>query len=283
MWNCPVCSGKTRRALCVRTEFHVRECRPCGHRFAELAPQADHVSGVYADSYFFGGGAGYPDYLREGRILRAHGSQYARRIRPYASPGSMLDIGAAAGFLCDGFRSEGWCTEGLEPNETMAAYGRNELKLCLRTGTLEQLENTRTFDLVSMIQVVAHFTDLRRAFTRAADATRNGGFWLIETWNNRSMTARLFGPHWHEYNPPSVLHYFSKRSLTLLAAQFGFHPVASGRPPKRILWEHVRSILSHQMKAAWFDRVSRVIPDTTVIPYPSEDLFWILLQKRSIT
>ena len=281
MWNCLVCGGETSRKLCVRSEFHIRECQSCRHQFAELAPAAGHVSGIYGDSYFFGGGAGYPDYLSEGGILRAHGRQYARRIRRHIEPGSMLDVGAAAGFLCDGFRREGWRPEALEPNETMAAYGRNELQLRVHTGTLEQLECTHTFDLVSMIQVVAHFTDLRRAFARAAHATREGGFWLIETWNSRSLTARLFGKHWHEYNPPSALHYFTKRSLILLSSQFGFHPVASGRPPKRILWEHVRSFLNHQTKTTWFERVSRIIPDHAIIRYPSEDLFWMLLQKQN--
>ena len=280
MWNCPVCSGETSRRLFVRWEFHIRECHSCRHRYAELAPQDGHVSGIYGDSYFFGGGAGYPDYLREGEILRAHGRQYARRIRRYLAPGSMLDVGAAAGFLCDGFRSEGWHTEALEPNETMAAYCRNELQLCVHRSTLEQLEHTRTFDLVTMIQVVAHFTDVRGAFAKAATATRDNGFWLIETWNSRSTTARVFGRHWHEYNPPSVLHYFSKQSLELLAGQFGFRPVASGHPSKRILWEHVRSVLNHQMKTRSLDRVLRAIPDDAVIPYPSEDLFWMLLQKQ---
>jgi len=280
-WNCPVCGSATARVFCVRGEFPIRACSACRHRFAEWQPPPEHVGETYGDSYFFGGGAGYPDYLTEGPLLRARGRSYARLIRRYVERGAMLDVGAAAGFICDGFRAEGWNPEALEPNPAMAAHGRDKLNLAVHAGTLEDFPASRTYDLISMIEVAAHFTDLRRAFTRAAALTRAGGFWLIETWNNQSFTARAFGRHWHEYNPPSVLHYFSCESLERLAADFGFQRVASGRPGKRIAWRHARSLLDHQLSLRWFRHMSRLIPDDTIFPYPAEDLFWMLLQKRA--
>jgi hypothetical protein len=275
-----VCESRSRRLLSVREQVRIRECPSCGHRFAELQPAANHVSTVYDDSYFFGGGAGYPDYLSEGRLLRAHGARYARLIRRYVSPpGRMLDVGAACGFLCDGFRSAGWETEALEPNGRMARYGRETLGLTTHETALEEFNGQGAYDLVSMIQVIAHFVDLHKAMAKAAELTRDGGFWLIETWDHRSLTARAFGKHWHEYNPPSVLNYFSRRSLGALGRQLGFHLVAEGRPRKRILWRHARSLLDHQVPWGWFHRVSGVLPDDLMLPYPAEDLFWVLLRK----
>lgn len=281
VWNCPVCDRATSRVLCVRSDFGIRACPACGHRFAEWTPPDNHVETVYGDSYFFGGGAGYPDYLSAGNLLREHGRRYARRIRRYASPGRMLDVGAASGFLCDGFRSEGWQPEALEPNQTMAAYGRDKLKLVYHEGSLENFRSEGQYDLVSMIQVLGHFKDLRQSLQNAADLTRDGGFWLVETWNNRSLTARVFGKYWHEYNPPSVLNYFSRRSLELLANQFGFSRVAGGHPGKSITWRHARSLLDNQVPLAWFHRITGLIPESTVLPYPSEDLLWILFQKQN--
>jgi hypothetical protein len=131
-----------------------------------------------------------------------------------------------------------------------------------------------------MIQVLGHFTNLRRSLQNAANITGDRGFWLIETWDSRSLTARAFGKHWHEYNPPSVLNYFSRRSLELLAGQFGFYRIAAGRPGKHIRWKHARSLLDHQ--APFLRRFTRLIPDKTVLPYPASDLFWMLLQKRAL-
>jgi SAM-dependent methyltransferase len=264
----------------VRGEFPIRECPACRHRFAEWKPPADHVAVVYSDDYFFGGGDGYPDYLSESALLRAHARRYARRIAPYTNPGRLLDVGAASGFLCDGFRAEGWHVEGLEPNETMARYGRERLDLSIHTGTLEDFDTSQRYDLISIIQVLGHFVDPRRALEKAAGLTRDGGLLLIETWDSRSLTARAFGKHWHEYSPPGVLHYFSRRSLELLASRLGFTRVAGGHPGKRISWEHARSLIEHQIKSAWVHRLGGILPDRLVLPYPSEDLFWMLFRKQ---
>jgi len=51
----------------------IRDCPECGHRFAGLLPHESHIESVYADEYFHGGGAGYPDYLGDGGLLRQHG------------------------------------------------------------------------------------------------------------------------------------------------------------------------------------------------------------------
>jgi hypothetical protein len=280
-WRCPVCDSGTRRVFLIADTFPIRECGACRHRFTEWQPSADHVSTVYADSYFFGGGAGYPDYLSESALLRERGRRYASLISPHTGPGRLLDIGAASGFLCDGFRSEGWRPEGLEPNETMVRYGRETLNIPLHTGALEHFNSPDQYDLISMIQVLGHFISPRRALEKAASLTRDGGFWLIETWDNQSLTARAFGQRWHEYSPPSVLNYFSRRSLEQLAGQFGFRRIAGGHPRKQIMWGHARSLIGRQIASAWFDRLTGLIPDRTVLPYPSEDLIWILFQKSS--
>jgi SAM-dependent methyltransferase len=165
----------------------------------------------------------------------------------------------------------------------MAEYARTHLNLEVATGTLEEFQSERQYDLVSMIQVVAHFVDPQRALQVAASKTREGGFWLVETWNRESWTARALGKHWHEYSPPSVLHWFSTEGLRRLAAQFGFHEVARGRPSKWIGGEHAKSLLRYRLEGSRLGRVLAggvsLIPDRLALPYPAEDLFWTLYQK----
>ena len=79
----------------------------------------------------------------------------------------------------------------VEPNFSMSEYARTQLGIQMITGSLEQLPLGQQFDLVSMIQVVAHFYDLRQALQKAADVTKPGGFWLIETWDRSRWVARL--------------------------------------------------------------------------------------------
>lgn len=283
MSTCPLCGGSSRRAFVV-LDHPIDECERCRHRF--LAEEADPdalLAEVYGDVYFTGGGAGYDDYLDEGEMLRSHGRWYARRVGRHGAPGRMLDVGAAAGFLLQGFVDGGWAGQGLEPNGTMAAHARAALGLDVEVGCLERLEVEEAYDLITMIQVVPHFFDLRRALGRAAAATRVGGCWLIETWRRDSWAARFFGKRWHEYNPPSVRHWFTRRGLDTLAADYGFQPLERGRPPKKIQGRHAQSLLRHQLRQMpaghLLQHLARLIPARLDLPYPGDDVFWVLYRK----
>jgi len=202
--------------LFVANGYPIRSCTNCGHRYAEVDVAADHVARVYDDAYFTAGGAGYANYLAEARLLREHGERYGRILARWRQPGRILDVGAAAGFLLDGFRAAGWSGTGVEPNAVMAAHARSKLGIDVRVGTLETFAEPQTFDAVAMIQVVAHFFDLRQAFERVGSLVERGGLLLVESWNRESLTASLLGKYWHEYSPPSVLHLFRRAILTPL-------------------------------------------------------------------
>jgi SAM-dependent methyltransferase len=279
---CPVCLATTRRLFRTRG-YWITGCPECHHRCAEVVPSTDHVERVYGSQYFHGGGAGYSDYLSEAAILRAHGRRYAQLLTRYRTPGIMLDVGAAAGFILRGLQDAGWQGRGIEPNPCMAAYAREQLGLQMEAGTFETFHSDALYDLVTMIQVVAHFQEPRRAFHTASDILKPDGLLLIETWNRESWTARIFGTHWHEYSPPSVLHWFSPTGLQHLAVQFGFHEIGRGRPRKWLNAAHAKSLLRSQDTGSWVGRLAarivRVLPDSLPIPYPAEDLFWTLFQK----
>ena len=281
--NCQICQSPSDRIF-QKEGFWIRECRNCHHRYAEITPSTDHPKEIYKDEYFSGGAAGYPDYLDEAEILLAYGRQYSLLLNEFITPGLLLDVGTAAGFILKGFQEGGWRGTGLEPNASMAEYGRTHLGLQVENGNLEQFSTNQQFDLVSMIQVIAHFYDIRQALQKAADATKPGGFWLIESWDRESWLARTLGRYWHEYSPPSVLHWFSPADLNLLVSQFGFSKVARGRPAKRLSGAHAKSLLGHTLKntaLGWLRGGLIIIPDHLVIPYPNFDLFWMLFQKST--
>ena len=61
---CKVCGADTQRLLQTR-QYWIRRCSDCTHQFLELPVSDSHSCNVYTDDYFFGGGAGYRDYLAE--------------------------------------------------------------------------------------------------------------------------------------------------------------------------------------------------------------------------
>ncbi|HEY0461648.1 MAG TPA: class I SAM-dependent methyltransferase [Pyrinomonadaceae bacterium] len=274
---CPLCQSESKFAFTAKG-FPVRDCVKCAHRFAEIATDENHVAAVYDDSYFSGGGAGYSDYLAEGEMLEARGRMYARKIEKFSpGKGKILDVGAAAGFILQGFIEDGWRGTGLEPNALIARAGQEKFGLDIREGSLESFETDAKFDLVSMIQVAAHFYEPRTAFQKAADLLNEDGFLLIESWNRESISARVFGRNWHEYSPPSVLQFFSEKGLTEFLKDFGFEKIAGGRPSKKISGAHAKSLLKYRLGENF---LLKLIPDRLNFPYPSEDLFWALYRKK---
>ncbi len=279
---CYICGTAVVR-LFEKHDYWICECPRCRHRLCEIEPEAEHAQRIYDDGYFLEGRAGYPDYLGEAKLLIKHGERYGRLLSRYMQAGRVLDVGAAAGFILKGLYNTGWIGMGIEPNARMADYGRSALGVNVQAGTLEQLSTDEQFDLVSMIQVVAHFYDIRQAFKQAAAVTKPGGCWLIETWDKDSFVARMLGPSWREYSPPSVLHWFAPATLKALAAQHGFTEVAHGKPSKWLNGAHVKSLVTYNVAGSVLQRPAnallRLLPDGLPIPYPTFDLFWALYRK----
>ena len=157
------------------------------------------------------------------------------------------------------------------------------LSVPVAVGSLESFHSDTLFDLVIMIQVLAHFVDPRAALKVADSITQPGGFWLVETWNRESLTARLFGKYWHEYSPPSVLHWFSSGGVSKLASEFGFRELGHGRPNEWISGRHAKSLIHQRFENSHLNlpitSLMRLLPDRVNLPYPAEDLFWMVFQK----
>lgn len=290
---CPLCNSGSRPVFTING-YPVVDCLVCKHRFVSGVDPSRHVQEIYGDDYFFGGGAGYDNYFSEGELLTRHGRRYAEILARHGPPGTVLDVGAAAGFILRGLIDAGWQGQGLEPNRTMAARGLSDVGVHISCGTLEDafeedpsggVADRSSYDLITIIQVVAHFYDLDRAFRRASSLTRPGGLWLIETWNRNSLTARVLGRWWHEYSPPSVVRWFDPDELARVVARYGFREIDRGRPIKMIRASHAKAILLHKLPFRVVQRVSaaamRTIPDHLTLPYPAEDLFWALYRKEA--
>ena len=304
--DCPLCGSARTVLVFVHKGYPVRECSRCGHRYAGFQPAPDHVEDIYGDDYFTGGGAGYPDYTAEAKLLTDAGRRYGGLLKRYAIvPGRgnnesvgtscrrapddvrrlleprLLDVGAAAGFLLQGYANAGWLGEGIEPNRAMAEYGRRELGQTIHPGTLETVSLNGMFDAVSWVQVLAHLPDPVESF-RIADAhTRPGGLWLIETWNAASRTARILGEAWHEYSPPSVLHWWKPAVLKRAMEARGYRLRGTGFAQKWIGMGHAQSLVEHKYGRGIPTKIARLFPKSWKLPYPSEDLFWAVYQKRS--
>lgn len=268
----------------VKNGYEIRQCKKCGHRFIQLETMENRLQEVFSDAYFFDPKEGcYPDYFLGKDIMLRSGAEYAKIVSKYIKPGKLLDVGCAAGFILKGFENAGWSGKGLEPNDTMASYGRKELNLDIITGGFEEFVTTEKFDLVNWIQVMCTFHDVDKAIINLHSMLNENGLALVESWDMNSLAAKMMGKYWHEYCPPSVLNWYSDRTLTELFQYHNFELVAKGRPVKRIMIN---------LALARFDEGSPKFPlkksmlkffDKTLgkysMRYPPVDVKWYIFRK----
>jgi SAM-dependent methyltransferase len=288
MRACDLCDSVQAIEVMKVESISILECTGCGHQFADLEDWAGHLEREYGDDYFSGGGAGYDNYLRDEKIFTARGKWYSKLVNDYATQFSgerrVLEVGCAAGFGLIGFREAGWNCEGIEPNLSMVTFARDKLGLGVFQSDIDTWSTHAGYDLVNLLQVLPHFPNPKKSLAKAASWLNARGMILIETWRRDSWTAKMTGKLWHEYNPPSVLHWFTLDELIRLGKSSGLTLVRHGRPAKYISKQHAKSLLLHQAErlpcASLFKKMIEFTPLPSQVRYPAEDLVWLLFQKQ---
>lgn len=281
--HCPLC-GKQGRARFKKRDLTILECTNCHHQFWKPTNLEAHVAETYGDDYFQGSSAGYLDYVGEETIQRASARYYTRMLTRHTRPGRMTDVGAACGFFVKEFSDAGWCACGVEPNSSMRDFGQKKFGIDLPAAQLDDLPSSDRVDLISVIQVISHLIDPRQTLTTIHNRLLPGGLLLIETWDRSSLAARLSGEGWHEYNPPSVLHWFSRASLQKLVEEHGFEKVSQGIPRKRIQLGRAAKMIRHSTENSiigrWLTWPLVLAPSNLAVPYFLGDAFWMLFRVR---
>jgi 2-polyprenyl-3-methyl-5-hydroxy-6-metoxy-1,4-benzoquinol methylase len=192
----------------------LRRCCRCGFVFAEGAP--DELLTLYrllAD----------PEYVAtaDTRALQMKwllDHVFERRL----PPATLLDVGAGTGLLVAEARRRGIDAVGLEPSRPMVAHAR-AAGLPVIEGTLsDRLLTDRTFDAVTLIDVIEHVTAPVPLLRDAAARLAVGGILILVTPNVASVPARLMGKRWWHFRLAHI-GYFSPSSLAHAAQRAGLH------------------------------------------------------------
>ena len=106
--------------------FHYLECRPCS-LVTLRTDQVKSPDSIYTDDYFERGAqSGYTNYAADEPIHRLNARRHLARmsrsgVRP---PGTLLDVGCAAGFFMSEAAARGWEVFGVDVSPWSRAYAR---------------------------------------------------------------------------------------------------------------------------------------------------------------
>lgn len=197
-------------------------CKMCGLVYANPRREGgiilDNYKRVVDDTYL---------EERKGRVLT-----FRRNLRPLeelVSPADgprLLDVGCYTGVFLGIAQGRGWEAWGVEPSRWAVREARRR-GLRVAVGTLREAEFPDDFfDVVTMWDVIEHFTDPMGELREVKRILKRDGVVCIHTMNIESTFARLMGNRW-PWLMEMHLYYFSPRTLAMMSERAGFQVIGS--------------------------------------------------------
>ena len=223
---CPVgCEAPLSATGIVLPEGPLLRCPDCGQlvsqitaaRYWETMKQFDH-----------------PDYNQPGApSQQERGSRVARRrlnaiaalLGRWPQDVRLIDVGCSRGHFVRAAADLGFQAEGVEPAPHIAAIARAS-GLNVYSGLLEEQRfPERSFDAVTMFEVIEHLREPRTLLAECCRILRPGGILLLSTGNTASWTVAAMGARWDYFDITRAgghISFFNPQSLQRLAAGCGF-------------------------------------------------------------
>ena len=154
------------------------------------------------------------------------------RLEAHVPVGRLLDLGCWVGFLVSEAERRGWTATGIEPSDWAARYARDQLGLDVRQQDLFAADLPQeSFDAVVLGDVIEHLPAPAAGLHRIAELLAPGGALVLMLPDSGSRVARVLGRRWWSVLPTHV-QYFTRRSLTTLLENNGWHVVEVATSPK---------------------------------------------------
>lgn len=205
------------------------QCHACGYVYANPRWDPDDLIAAYT-------AVEDDTYVRErvGRELTFR--RHLRTLEKYSGPANgraLLDVGAYIGVFVEVARAAGWDALGVEPSAWAVKQARRH-GLPVIEGTLAAADlQDRTFDVITLWDVIEHVDDPAAELGRAFDRLNPGGIIAVHTMDIDSIAARLMGRRW-PWLMAMHIHYFSRRTLMAMMRRRGFE-ILWGGPQGRLL------------------------------------------------
>ena len=265
--------------------FRIMRCVSCELLAVENVPE--DLAPFYTAGYFTGDTRleGYMDYDTDKEVTKATYIAYCDVIATLLhrqTDISVFEVGCATGFFLELVKNRGWVAEGMDISDFAAAKARAKgLAVC--AGTLETFQPVRTYDCVSIQDVIEHVKDPVDFVTRARALLGTHGLLLVTTPDAGSLWARVWGKRWHAFVPPQHLFYFSVQNLSTLLEAHGFTVERVSHHGKRFSVPYIFRLLNTWTGIRLFARLAGFTAQTflqhVAIPINVGDTIFLIARK----
>lgn len=230
---CPICGCSTSVLVWSEDGWDLEHCAECGVVYLGNPPTPEELDRLYSFESGFHNDLsdGSSDQAGSARRAGAHFADMVSHSR--STPGSVLDVGCAAGYFLDEVTKRDWVGSGVEFSADTAAVARGRFGLDITVGTIDAVDTSLSpegsgFDAVTMWDVLEHVPDPVHVVRAARGLVAPGGSLWISTPNIGGLfpaaSLRVAGRvgKWPHPEPPFHLFQFSVDTLTDVLTRGGF-------------------------------------------------------------
>ena len=243
--------------------WRIVRCNGCSVRYPNPCPTKESITRYYADQQEPNDWEmeHYVEIPQKGRDAWA---DFARNLTILnGKPGSLLEIGCAAGWVLAAARDQGWDANGIEASPKFQKYAENILKLPVRLGIIEDVDmGDKKFDVIMNTDVIEHLYDPVSDLKRLRKMIKPGGYLVMATCDIGSPCAQFWGLAWRQL-VISHTFYWTKRSMTVALERAGFRVERFSEPR---YWHPVWHKELKQRLREIFKLVARIVLLKTYVP-----------------
>lgn len=148
-------------------------------------------------------------------------------VKKYIKTGTVLDVGAAAGFFLKVAKDAGWKTYGIEPSKYLSDFGNKTYGVNITQGTVDSVTKLpEQVDLVTLWDVLEHTFDPKDVLKRCNRYLKNDGYVVVNYPNIGNWMARAAGRNYW-FILSVHLYYFVPKTIKKYLEETGFEVVES--------------------------------------------------------
>ena len=237
-FKCTICNLEEFRFDVRKNEYEYIVCLGCGTSMLYPVPNREFLKNFYEK--YEGEGGSYIKIREQSKedCFQTFDLNFSDLGFNLKKTSSALDIGCATGIFLEYLKKNKINAMGVDVSTEMVKRAKEK---GLNASSTDLFSLSGKFDLITLWDVVEHFTDPTKALVKVNNLLEENGNLIIET-PCRGIISDHFGFKWRHYNPPQHIYLFNQNALVFLLRQAGFRVVSwvrfgsgytsGGIPPK---------------------------------------------------
>lgn len=249
--SCIFCKTGNRKVVITENGFNGIQCNNCNLIYINPRPNLEDIINLYGHDNAHASADSHISFSYAKTLYTKHTLTI---INKYVN-GSILEIGAGAGYFLKEAQRQNFEVYAIEFNKIQAEFIKKEHSIpCELSALSNETFGTRKFDIIYHCDVLSHFYEPIIEFKNINQKLNPNGYVIFETGNLGDVKKTYF-KYYSKFQYPDHLFFFSEKNIRSLLAETGFELVKIYRYSilqqllfKKILLKITNSIKPKQYK-----------------------------------